>query len=235
MLEYQVGLFFIRGAEGDMQVLKDVGQALQEQGPQVCKMLEYDCRKAIQVDIFPDQASLDMYGMNPDMKGYYAYSGDGRIQMVSPRNPLPQNDPGYSQRVLIAVHEFVHLVNNGINPEMPTWLNEGTAIYVGPHDLYDFVCQNGFPFDRIPDLGKMEQAYESVPAADLFAYSMVDYIATEFGQEILNRLLVNPESFEELLGMKRSVFQQGWLDFIQRNYTVRDAGDPEIERRWKSA
>ncbi len=159
--------------------------------------------------------------MNPEMQGYYAYSGDGRIQMVSPRNPTALLEGDYSQRVLIAVHEYVHLVNNDINPNMPLWLNEGVAVFVGPHDLYTYVCQNMFPFEQIPSFREMEKSYESVSAADLFTYALVDFVAHEYGQEKLNLLIRDPDKFEDILGDTRSAFEQQWREYMNLHYNQR--------------
>jgi hypothetical protein len=220
-LVHPAGIFTVYGAEGDQQAVQDVAEALQEQAFQVNRVFDYDYRDPITVEIFPDQDSLDHHGMNPEMQGYYAYSGDRRIQMVSPRNPTPQSEVDYSQRVLIAVHEYVHLVNNAINPNMPLWLNEGIAVYMGPHDLYTYVCQNMFPFEQIPSLTEMENSWDSVSAADLFAYALVDFIAHEYGQEKLNLLIRNPDKFEDILGDTRSKFEQHWREYMNLHYSKR--------------
>jgi hypothetical protein len=218
-LVQQAGIFTVYGVDGDQQAVRDVAEALQEQALQINHTFDHDYRDPITVEIFPDQESLNQYGMNPNMQGYYAYSADGRIQMVSPRNPTPQAEVDYSQRVLIAVHEYVHLVNNAINPNMPLWLNEGVAVYMAPHDLYTYVCQNMFPFEKIPSLTEMEQSYDSVPAADLFAYALVDFIAHQYGQEKLNLLIRGPDKFEDILGDARSKFERHWREYMNQNYT----------------
>lgn len=215
------GIFTVYGVEGDQRAVQDVAEALQEQALQINSALDYEYRDPIIVEIFPDQDSLDHYGMNLEMQGYYAYSGDQRIQMVSPRNPTAQLEVDYSQRVTIAVHEYVHLVNNAINPNMPPWLNEGVAVYMGPHELYTNVCQNVFPFEQIPSFRELEQSYDFVPAADLFAYTVVDFIAYEYGQEKLNLLIRNPDRLEDILGISKSEFEQHWQEYMNRHYIER--------------
>jgi hypothetical protein len=218
VLIQQVGIFSAYGLESDRQAAEDVARALPAHQSRISRVLEHDYQHLVTVELFPDQDSFDRYGMNPQMQGYYAYSGGQRIQMVSPRNPIPQMDIGYEDRVLIAVHEFAHLVNNAINSDLPLWLDEGVAIYAGPHDLYAYVCQHNFPFAHLPTLTEMEASYSSVPAADLFAYALVDFIATEYGQAKLNRLLRAPDSFEELLGLTRWEFQQHWRQYMNQHY-----------------
>jgi hypothetical protein len=217
----QADIFTVYAVEGDEQAVQDVAKALQEQAIQINRVLDYEYRDPITIEIFPDQDSLDHYGMNPEMRGYYAYSGDQRIQMVSPRNPAAQQGIEYSQRVSIAVHEYVHLVSNAINPNMPPWLNEGIAIYIGPHDIYTYVCQNVFPFEQIPSFREIQEAYDSVSAADLFAYALVDFIAHEYGREKLNLLLRNPDKFEDILGDTPTEFERRWRDYMNLHYSQR--------------
>jgi len=215
----QTGIFIVYGGKGDQQAVQDIAEALQEQAPLINRAMEYDYRDPITVEIFSDQDSLDHYGMNPDLQGYYAYSGDHRIQMVSPRQPAAHLEVDYSQRVLIAVHEYVHLVNNAINPDMPSWLNEGVAVYMGPHDLYTYVCQNIFPFEQIPSFRELEQSYDFVPAADLFSYAVVDFIAHEYGPKKLNQLIRNPDRLEDILETTRSEFELHWQEYMNLHYT----------------
>lgn len=217
-LVYYAGNFAVYGTEDDQQTIQDVAVALQANAQNINHELDIDFDEPIVVEIFPDQDSLDQFGMNPEMQGYYAYSGNQRIQLVSPRNPTNLPEIDYEQRVLIAVHEYVHLAINTINTNLPVWLNEGIAVYIGPHDIYTFVCQNEFPFEHVPSFSMMEQSYYSVSYADLFAYSLVEYIAREYGQEKLNRLIRSPENLEEILSESSTDFEQGWKKFMEAYY-----------------
>ena len=69
--------------------------------------------------------------MNRAMRGYFALSGNGRIQIVSPANS-GRDALSYEDGVGVAVHEFVHLALDQIDPELPDWLEEGTAVYLAP-------------------------------------------------------------------------------------------------------
>jgi len=212
------GQFSVFACAGDEQALKDVAVALKEHAAQVCKDLETKYAALVRVEIFADQESLDRLGMNRQMRGYYAYSGNRRIQMVSPRNPIPNVPIPYPDRVGIAVHEFVHLVNNTINADMPVWLNEGVAAFVGPHRPYSYVCLHGFPIKNVPSLLDVERSYYKVTGADLFSYSLVDYIVSEHGMPALNRLLRSPSSMEAILGIKHDEIERRWRTFIERHY-----------------
>jgi hypothetical protein len=217
ILLQQEDVFKIYGEPGSAQDAQEVAGALQAFAPQIRRDLGLDYQYPVRVELFSSQDAFNRGGMNPEMQGYYAYSGSRRIQMVSPANPIPNLNIPYAQRAQIAAHEFAHLVNNAINPQMPVWLNEGVATVVGPHDVYTYTCQHAFPFGQIPPLSALEQDYSSVPGADLFAYAAVDFIVQTYGQETLNRLIRKPEAFEELLDPRR-VFEQKWREYMQASY-----------------
>lgn len=217
-VRHEAGQFVLFAAPGDEGSLRDIAAALQQHAPDVCRMLQYDHRRTMVVEVFPDQASMDRAQPESSTRGHFAHSDERGIQMVSPRNELPNLPVSYETRVLIAVHEFAHLVNNTINPDMPLWLNEGAAVFAAPHAPYTYACHHHLPFDRIPVLRDLRQAYRSVPAADLFAFTVVEFIATEFGVEALNRLLRAPTTLEGILGVSDAEFEARWRQFLGKHY-----------------
>ncbi len=140
--------------------------AIQSHSEGICKSLQTRCQFPVVVELYPDQASFDEHVMDPDMRGFFAISGPPHtIQMVSPANPAP-HEISYEDGISVAVHEFTHLALDEININMPTWLDEGTAIQVGPHAPYTAFCQEKFPFETIPSFQQLEEDYNGVPAPD---------------------------------------------------------------------
>ena len=219
-LVYRESVFSAFALDSHRQAARDVVEAIEADRRRICADLQSACEFEVVVRLYPDQASFDR--SVPHMKGYYACSGDGVIHMVSPVNPSPQRDIAYEDRVRIAVHEYVHLVNNTINLNMPLWLNEGVSVYVGPHEVYEWVCLNRFPLDRVPAFRDLVTAYGEVPAADLFAYAAVDYLVAEYGLDSLNALLRSPETFESILGVSRTEFERGWRAYMSQHYRSSD-------------
>jgi RNA polymerase sigma-70 factor (ECF subfamily) len=204
--------------EDDRQTALDVADAIDGNAERICIELQTPCEFSVIVEIYPDQERFDQYVMNPEMQGFFAISGTpNRIQMVSPANSAPHKI-SYQDGVLVAVHEFVHLALDEINPALPTWLDEGTAVYVGPHELYTMACRYVFPFEMIPSFGQLENAYHSVQAPDLYAFTVADFIVHEYGMEKLNRLLRTPADMKRVLGVSSAGFEEQWHDFMVRNY-----------------
>jgi hypothetical protein len=204
--------------EADRQTARDILASIQKSSKIICNDLQTECQFTIEVEVYPDQASFDEYAMNPEMRGFFAISGQPHtIQMVSPANPGSHKIP-YNDGVSVAVHEFVHLALDEINPDMPTWLDEGTAVYLGPHSLYTTVCQSAFPFELTPSFQQLDEDYNSVQAPDLFAYTLVDFIASQYGMDNLNLLLRSPDKLENILGVSKETFEAQWQQFQQAQY-----------------
>lgn len=203
--------------EGDRQTAQDVAQAVRLDWERVCADLQTACEFRVVIEIYPDQAGFDRYVMNQAMRGYFAISGSPyTIQMVSPANPAPHKI-AYADGVSVAVHEFVHLALDEINPALPAWLDEGTAVALGPHAMYTAVCEAAFPFDMVPSFQKLMDAYASVPAADLFAYTAVDYLISRYGLASLHALIRAPDSFERILQVGLSEFEADWKHYLQNH------------------
>lgn len=198
----------------DRSAAEDVASAINKHRDSICDQLQVDCRFSVSVEIFPDQASFDQNVMNPQMRGYYAISGERKIQMVSPNIPPTQPQIPYNERVLISVHEYTHLALNETNLDLPDWLAEGAAVYLGPHRLYDEACRRRFPLDRVPRLQTLMEAYPSIPAADLFAYTLVRYIVDTHGIETLNQLIRSPSDISAVLNLSMEDLEWNWKQYL---------------------
>jgi hypothetical protein len=216
----RAGRFTVFAGAEDARAAADVALALHQHAPQIARDLAVKLEAPVVVELFADQASLDRDGMNPRMRGHYAYSGNRRIQMVSPRNPTPVSEIAYPDRLLIAVHELAHLAIDEINPRLEGWLDEGAATFIGPHGPYAHACRHRFPFKLVPTLRDLERSYHRVPAGDLFAYALVEFIVESHGLPTLNRLLRAPESIEQIIGLDRDELERQWLACLQRKYAA---------------
>jgi hypothetical protein len=196
-------------------VLDDIAAALRAGAPAICAALRVACDFPVSVAVYPDQAAFDRQVMNPAMRGTFALSGNGRIQIVSPANS-GRDDLSYEDGVGVAVHEFVHLALDQIDPELPDWLEEGTAVYLGPHDAYDRACRERLPGAALPRLADLRDHYSEVPGSDLFAYTLVASIVDAHDLEGLNALLRAPDALEATLNLPAAEIETAWRSFVGR-------------------
>lgn len=206
-------LIAVAGEGVPAYVLDDIAAALRQGAPPVCDALGIACDFSVTVEVFADQAAFDRGVMNPAMRGFFALSGDGRIQMVSPLSS-GRAELTYADGVSVAVHEFVHLALDQIAPELPDWLEEGTAVTLAPHEVYDGACRERLVGVALPSLEQMRAQYADVPAADLFAYTLVASIVATDGLDGLNALLRAPDDLERVLGRPLADVERAWREFV---------------------
>ena len=215
------GLFTVSAAVSDSIAVRDVLNELSNGSQSICSRLDHHFNSPVLVTLYPTQATLDRDGMNPAMYGFRAYSGSNRIEMVTPSqsDSLPGYLVPYHLRIRVALHEFTHLVLNDINSNLPLWVNEGVACFVGPHELYDYVCHHKFPFEMVPSISALQNSYHSVKAADLFSYAVVDFIRAESGESGLRTLVREPEKAFALVNVTGAQnFDLKWHVFLTSNY-----------------
>lgn len=190
-------------------VRRDVEAAVRAAAPGICAALLIPCDFPVMVEIYPDQTAFDRAVMNPEMRGFFAASGDGRIQMVSPAN-VSSRDLTYEEATGIAAHEFVHLALDRIAADLPDWLEEGTAVYLGPHEVYDAARGEPTLLAMAPSFARLRDEYDDVTAADFFAFTAVEYLVLTYGLDALNALLRDPVDLEGALGVSAEEFGAAW-------------------------
>lgn len=208
--------FTYYGTKPDSITVHQLDKLLEENFRRICNDLEYDYKFRITVEIYPDQKSFDANTIGT--RGTPAVSGNRTIQMVSPFSAIKIQGIPYEERLLMAVHEFVHLVNNEINNNMPLWIEEGLATYEGSFNFYKNNCLKYFK--SLPEISfeQLDQNYQRIRGADLYSYTLIYFIAQNFGKAKLCKLIRNPDDIEEILMVSRKDITSEWNLFIKENF-----------------
>jgi hypothetical protein len=201
----------------DAEIADEIGALMEEKRPEINRLLGYDYDGKITVQIYPDQKSFDESSAGRGMQGSPAFSDKGFIAMVSPDSPIKVM-LSYEERLMMAVHEYVHIVLDEINGDMPMWMNEGLASYLGSADGYDSICQFAFPRLGEISFNELWNSYNELPAPDVYSCSAVRFIIERFGYDKINELLRDPGSFENILSTSMDDFNVLWNDYINENF-----------------
>jgi hypothetical protein len=170
------------------------------------------------VEVYPDQASYDASIMNPRLRGSPAISGNGKVQLVSPRAPISQNWIPYGERLRFGVHELAHLYMNLIDPSMPEWMQEGTATLFGSPTLTGTLLKEVVPrLPRLPGLDEVQNHYSTTAAADLFSASLVGFIIDTYGKATFRYMLRSGQLPIELGHDARLRFESSWWAHIHKS------------------
>ena len=127
---------------------------------------------------------------------------------------------GFSKR--LAVHELTHVLINRLNPNTPRWLNEGIASHIGedlllPMSEVEYVVKN----DMIPPFS----SYSIVDPTEFMnirgyplAYSMIEYIVSEYDWDRLTQLILSPNDFEGVFNMSGEEFWNSWKEQLEERF-----------------
>lgn len=211
-------IFVYQYEKKDSEAANDIKTVLNKNYQKVCADLDYMYTYKIQVKIYPDQQIYDESLIDRALIGSPAYSGSRKMHLVSPKSPIKIPGIPYEDRLLMAVHEFVHLMVDEINNGLPVWLDEGIACYEGSSNMYEYFCRLYMPELPFVPLNDLEENYYKISGADLYSYSAVRFIIEKYGFNKLNHLIKNPENFEKILSVTKDQFNKEWYSFIYKTW-----------------
>lgn len=64
---------------------------------------------------------------------------------------------------------------------------------------------------RLKDLNNSNQIYS-------VGYTIIDYIVVKWGKDKLPALITSYVDIEGVLGISESEFEEGWIDFVNKEY-----------------
>lgn len=150
----------------------------------------------------------------------------------------------------VLVHEVTHLITLGsfrgsllssLGGTVPGWMAEGLAEYYQPDDtrfaLREVALRDVVLRDAIPSMRRLEQIGGNLDYA--LAYSLVDYIAREYGKDKLALLVEafftksnQDHVFRSALGIAAHEFEKKWRTELEERYIGQVRGvadDPRVE------
>lgn len=132
---------------------------------------------------------------------------DGKIR-------LPIRGAGGQEKLLrrVLFHEYTHALVHDLTPECPLWLNEGLAEY--------FSSQDRKPIGQVIPLRHLEKRFPAgdprlVAIAYMESHSAVSHLISQFGLYRIKELLTELGRGKPLAHAFRTVFHQGYGDFLK--------------------
>jgi hypothetical protein len=155
-----------------------------------------------------------------DSTGFYSYGGgtlgSGLLVFSSDRDH-------FDSVASTAAHELAHKFLAAVSPEVPAWLHEGFAKYVGALNVSDQLVV----FDMDDIHGGYVFFADPVPVADLLRTRGGHF----HGGERLAHYMTAWILFRQLFGARRSDMPQGFRTFVERVAGARDPGEAGLVLR----
>ncbi len=213
------GRFRVACAETDRETAEDVLHVLESQDVFLRDRLSISSSATITVEIYPSQGAYDAAIMNPALVGTPAISGGSRMQLVSPRARIAQDWIPYQQRLRFASHELVHLFLDELAAELPDWLEEGTATFLGDVEfarwLLSRIVVSG---EAIPSITDLRLRFRRTPAADQFSAALVAYLIGRYGDEVFREILAAGALDVIPAWISEDTLNQEWQAWVELNY-----------------
>ncbi len=214
------GRFRVAGTDLDRGTAADILAVLEAQDALIRERLCIAYTSTVIVDIYPSQAAYDAAVMNPALTGTPAVSGRGRMQLVSPRARIAQDWIPYPRRLRFASHELVHLYLDELAVDLPDWLEEGTAAFLGDEEFLPWVLPRILASGTaVPSIADLRARYREIPAADQFAGALAGYLIERYGYPVFRDILnagsitaISPWTSEEALN-------GDWIQYAETRYS----------------
>lgn len=228
--EYKLGLrkettqFIIHYTESDMTCIDKVAQILEESYDRITNTFNQKLDEKLIVEIHSEHKELlNALGIPNGPKWIRGGIGIGKILIASPSNPPYGSD--FNGVVNTVVHEFVHIIVNKVNSNIPRWLDEGIASYEAKDNNENWINRtitNGLEKDILPTFKYLDTGddFEAFFKRDgyQYSYTIVELIVEEFGYEKLIDFIKSPDSYLSIFGLTEIQLEEKWMSFIRRKY-----------------
>jgi len=190
--------------------MKSIAEALEHSYGRITTDLEINPDQPIQVYVHPTQRSLhSALGLLDGPKWLRAGHIWGLLHMA-PKECF--NDISAEHA---AVHTFLLLLIQKINPAVPYWLQQAVSTYYSGWMTKEKIEALNFDFQNFPELIKdhgMLSSYISFKEIHGYewGYTVIDYIVKQYGINQLADFLRNPYDFTGVFGVTEELFWEGW-------------------------
>ena len=223
-LKVETQHFIINYNEEDKDCQDDVASLLESSYFRIAMTFEQKFDDKLIIEIYTNLKELHLALGFPDAPDWIRGGlGSGKIIIASPLNPPPGS--GYSNVVNTAVHEFIHIILNKINNNIPRWLDDGVASFEAKDNnevwikntIKQGIEENAIPLFNDLDTGDDFETFFKRNGYQ-YSYSIIEFVVEEFGYEKLLHFIKNPRDFKGAFGLTEDQFRDKWVDYLKDNY-----------------
>ncbi len=199
-------------------------QVLDQNHVRITQALGWNPSTQTTVVIYSDQREFQRAarGRITDYLGADWFIGDNRNDAVLIMSPaIPNRANGPNEIVQAAAHEYVHMIEDNINKDLPIYWHEGIAMYLTGQKVRGRINMNG-----LPDANKVFKTGLNMWTSLEFgnsggyelSYTLAEYVAQEFGADKFAAIVRDPNHPEQVLGKTYDALYEGWLAHLAKNY-----------------
>ncbi|HYE80753.1 MAG TPA: hypothetical protein VEG39_01165 [Clostridia bacterium] len=204
--------------DNDADVLADLGKELEEKFDLITSRLQYVPQEKIDVEVYPDVDTFHTRMGYPDSPDWaVGYAGNGKVQMVSPKNPGPAHS--YESLMKAVVHEFTHIIIRGHNKgDLPMWLNEGIASYEAQNiEQIKEAISGEVKYKHVPSFTELDQKNFAERHGYQYSITIVEFLVKTYDYDKLVEMIKNPD-IEKVYGITEEELHKKWVLYLEENY-----------------
>jgi len=212
--ESEHGMFYSPSKDDkNRKVVDELALHFEANYERITEMFQFAPPQKTIVHIYTDREQFYQI-IGRQTEGTYDAS-DNIIKVYTPQNI--ENPQVYKEYTFQLVHEFVHAIIQRINPVVGRvkWLDEGTA-YFASLQLKDEMEKR--TIQDIPTLEQLESPtyFDDFGGTAYFNSGLIiKFITEKYGAESLNKIIRNPEDFENILNTSIEDSYSEWIASLQ--------------------
>lgn len=216
--------FIVYYTEFDERCIDEVVEDLEKNYNRIINNLNQKLDDKLVIEVYFDLKQLHFaLGLSDSPNWIRGGLCEGKIIIASPLNPPPGSD--FDNVLKTAVHEFVHIIVNKINKDIPRWLNEGIACFEAKDNNDDWIketVKNGLINNKAPTFKDLDTGNDFSMFFDRdgyqYSYTIIESIIEEYGYDKLRSLIKYPNEINSIFMINEKQLQIKWMDYIKRNY-----------------
>lgn len=219
--------FIIHYNESDTNTANNISQTLENNYERITKSFNVNIAEKYNIIIYPTENLFKKSRLHDVYNGIHTSSITGyflpdtnKIKILSPNDPDSWSLKSNLESLII--HEFTHAVIMQINPDIPSYLNEGVANYMSNNmESAEFLLTvvpalRNDSFPSIDNIRNM-QSQDYLEGSQQFECAFVMYVVENYGYQKLIDYIKMP-SIQTIFEITEDQFQKDLLDFLKRKY-----------------
>jgi hypothetical protein len=216
--------FIVYYTEFDVRCIDEVLDDLEKNYHRITNNLNQKLDDKLVIEVYSDLKELHFaLGLSDAPNWIRGGLYEDKIIIASPLNPPPGSD--FDNVLKTAVHEFVHIIVNKINKDIPRWLNEGIACFEAKDNNDDWIretVKSGLINNKVPTFKDLDTGDDFSTFFNRdgyqYSYTIIESIVEEYGYDKLRSLIKKPNEFNHIFMINEKQLQDKWMDFIKKNY-----------------
>ncbi|MDT9717706.1 RNA polymerase sigma factor [Paenibacillus sp. ClWae2A] len=180
----------------------------------------YHPTQKVVIELYPDLPTFHQALGEADAPNWFMGTYEGNIfKIVSPLNPGPEHT--YESILKGTLHLFTMWLISEINPKASKWIRQGIGGYEAKLMTQDYIKESTEEAIRNKVIPTFEQLDDDTWNFDTmkgfqFSYMFVEFVIEQYGIEILNNVIRNPQDFNRIFHCSEMELHKKMVDYIEK-------------------